>query len=130
MKLTRAQQDYAIERVNQIVNDKLNQIMGEQPPHKVGKSWSDKQKYDAIKDGRAVLKPRNLIHYDQWQEAFTYPELEAANKDLNKERDAWSAKRQVEYKKLNKAAQKVRDKIMLAGDADAALALLEAFAKE
>lgn len=126
MKLTKQQIEYAFERIDGIVKQR---VKAKAPPEitQKPKVLSDAEKRKQIENGTAKLR-KHVGPYTYWTDAFEFDD--SVNDSLRaklKERETkLEAAKKVELKK----AQKLKDKIMLSGDADAALKLLDAYAAE
>lgn len=128
MKLTKQQIDYAFGRIDSIVAER---IKAKSPPEitKEAKPLTSAEKRRQIENGTATLKPpKQLSDYAYWTDAFIFanPAYEKQQAELKAREKAVEVIRKAEVKK----AQKVKDKIMLSGDAEAALKLIEAYAAE
>lgn len=126
MKLTKQQIEYAFDRIDAIVNERVN---AKSPPEiaKEVKPLTTAQKRKQIEDGVATLKPaKTLSDYAYWPDAFVFsnPAYEKQQADLKARAKIIEDLRKAEVKK----AQKVKDKIMLSGDAEEALKMLDAYA--
>lgn len=133
MKLNKAQIEYAFQRINEAVSRKVAAKIGEAPQQKIPEMSFD-DKYAAIASGdpkRAKLKSRGEVsEYTDLDDAYTYPAHEVKVAAAHKPMEEWSKKKQAAQKTVAAQAQKIKDKIMLSGDADAALALIDRFAEE
>jgi hypothetical protein len=136
--LTKAQIQYAANRIREIRNAKISAFTDSLPktPYAPSESigYSAEQKVELIRQGKATLK-KDVWYRTDLYEAFTYPEPK---------RTAAEKKKHDAYEKAVKAKSVAIDKFVAAldkkvtaledqlhlGDATSTLALIEAFAAE
>ena len=129
MKLTKQQIDYAFERIDGIVKERVNKKAPPAPERPAALKLADK--YALVAAGKAVLRPlKDLSQYTDFVDAYDFPEHSKAAKAYDKALEEHVRKVENIRKAEEKKAQKVKDKIMLSGDAEAALKLIEAYAAE
>lgn len=125
--LTKAQADYAMNRLGTILKQRLTTVIeGIQEPVAVI-SMTHEQKYAAIVSGKANLMPVDDVQHTYLTSAYTYPQYDAALKLYNVQ----NAKYKLECTKLQKpvlAAYRVAMDTLMLGNAEAALEVLERFA--
>ena len=138
--LTKAQIEYASERIRVIRNEKIGAYtetlpkIPDAPPAITGYSTDEKMAF--ILNGKAKLKNASQIYYrTDLVEAFNYPERKRSPADIKKQEahDKAIAARSVLvnkfYKALDKKVTALQDKLHL-GDSAATLIMIEAFAAE
>lgn len=138
--LTKAQIEYAADRIRVIRNEKVIAYsetlpkIPDAPPAIVG--YSNDEKMAFIHNGKANLRKAGEIYYrTDLVEAFTYPERKRSPADIKKQEahDKAVSARCAAVVKFNKILDKkvtaLQDKLHL-GDSAATLALIEAFAAE
>lgn len=129
MKLTKQQIEYAFTRIENIVTDRVNKKATSAPVPPGALKLADK--YALVVAGKAVLRPlKDLNHYTGFVDAYDFPEHAKAVKAYEKANEEHLKKLVALRLAEEKKARKVKDKIMLSGDAEAALKLIEAYAAE
>lgn len=124
MKLTKAQIEYARRRIRTLLNDKFEKETSALVKPKTNKELTNEEKWDMVLAGKAKLSPAfgykkryDCIYLDN----FDFPIDKKAAAAMEQYKTAESVLRS-KYEALEVQAM---DKLMLSGDADAALALIE-----
>ncbi|KKM86002.1 hypothetical protein LCGC14_1283340 [marine sediment metagenome] len=121
-----AEQKYAMERVRDIGNHKINAIRRAMPLLKP-KTLTYSQVLKLIKSGKVKLKFRAgkiLDSYDRFNDAFDVTGRHIYGSQEEYDQEVFNRKADP----IRKEIRRIQDQIML-GDAEKALALIEAFAK-
>lgn len=133
MKLTKAQSDHIEKRIDEKLQ-RMERELTKQAWSKLPDKPDDSKytKYKLIKAGKAKLKEFGESDFNRYSEpdltvAYTYPGLDAEVKKFEATKAAATEKVNVAMAAKKKEANKLLDQIMLAGDAEGALALLEKF---
>lgn len=135
--LTKAQIEYASQRIHTIYNQKISAFeatLPKAPDAPPVKDYSDKEKLEFIRTGKATLQ---VCHdaYGYLCNAFTYPQRKrtaAEQKALDAHKKISKANADAKKKfvaVLDKKVTALQDKLHL-GDSAATLALIDAFAAE
>ena len=128
--LTVSQLNYSLARLNEISKALIEKRSAKLPAEVEAPKLKFDQQYALIAAGKAKLKPRARISgYTNIEDAFTYPTHERALAKHTKVSQARAAAVERITAAVKAEAQAVADKLALAQDGSAALALLEGFAK-
>lgn len=134
--LTKAQIEYAAERIEKIKKEKISAFKDAQPKLPFCpevQNYTEKQMLQFIASGRAKLKDSNYNCYGYVTTAFTYPDrkLGAEDQKLKAAYDKAKKAHDVAYDKfmtaLNKKVTDLLDRLHL-GDSASTLVMIEAFA--
>lgn len=126
MKLTKVQIDHIrsrLSRAAEVKKSAAKQLLGAKP------SMPDfEAKIAEIRAGRAVLLPDSkLTNYTDVDDAFTYPVLDRRAKQDKAAVDAYDRKVASIDAKFDANVESIMDTVLLGGDADEALRLVESF---
>jgi hypothetical protein len=131
MKLNKMQLDHARTRLTAAANAKTEALSAKQlGPKPDVPSLGFKDKIALIRSGVAKLLPDvQLNSYTDIDDAYEYPGFTKEKAKADERVKVWEAKRSAIAAKVNAEKAHVEDQLILSGDADQALSLLEAFAK-